>query len=121
MPGAATIAVPLWLLLTGGGLCLLTGGLVAYRLRQAPNLKGRTPVTAPSASAGGDPASDAQGDPDVTRALQLQLTEALANLRVVRHRAEEADRANQAQSAFLAMMSHELRTDRKSTRLNSSH
>src|SRR3546814_12656115 len=67
MPGAATIAVPLWLLLTGGGLCLLTGGLVAYRLRQAPNLKGRTPVTAPSASAGGDPASGAQGDPDRKR------------------------------------------------------
>ncbi|HEY9548681.1 MAG TPA: ATP-binding protein [Kiloniellaceae bacterium] len=110
MPGAATIAVPLWLLLTGGGLCLLTGGLVAYRLRQAPNLKGRTPVTAPSASAGGDPASGAQGDPDVTRALQIQLTEALASLRVVRQRAEEADRANQAKSAFLAMMSHELRT-----------
>ena len=34
---------------------------------------------------------------------------------------EAADAANRAKSAFLAMMSHEIRTDRKSTRLNSSH
>src|SRR5690606_22895197 len=32
----ATVAVPLWLLLTGGGLWLLTVALIAIRLRRAP-------------------------------------------------------------------------------------
>ena len=99
MPGAV-VAVPLWLLLAGSGLWLLTVALIVHRLRRAPRRSDSRPAAAPAASD-----ADARA-----QALQIQLQEALRRLKVAALSADEAERANKAKSAFLAMMSHELRT-----------
>jgi signal transduction histidine kinase len=110
MAGAA-VAVPLWLLLAGGGFCLLTATLVAAHFWHALRQSGRfTALAAQLTRAGDNLERDAQTTHEATQALQVQLKEALTRLRAARHKANEADRANQAKSAFLAMMSHELRT-----------
>lgn len=97
MSGAA-VAVPLWLLLAGGGLWLLTVALIAVRAPRAPRHGHGAAAPAPSEA-------DARA-----QALQIQLLEALAQLKAASRTAAEAERANKAKSAFLAMMSHELRT-----------
>ena len=97
MPGAAAMALPLWLLLAGGALCFLFGlgaGACLSRARRHGRPAERT---------------GHQGV-DLTQALQIQLQEALGGLKAARRRADEAERANQAKSSFLATMSHELRT-----------
>jgi signal transduction histidine kinase len=111
MTGAAAVAVPLWLLLAGGSLCLLTTGLVGIHLWLALRHSGRfTALAAQLTRAGNNLEHDSHNTHEATQALQIQLKEALTRLRAARHKANEADRANQAKSAFLAMMSHELRT-----------
>lgn len=98
MAGAAVVAVPLWLLIAGGALCLFAAiHLTAHvwrTLRDGRRL----------------PEPDFQQGDELAQALQIQLQEALAGLKAARRKADEADHANRAKSAFLAMMSHELRT-----------
>jgi signal transduction histidine kinase len=110
MTGAA-IAVPLWLLLAGGLLVLLTAALSAAHFWHTLRQSGRFSALVTQLTRAGDNLErDAQSTHEATQALQIQLKEALDRLRAARRKADEADRANQAKSAFLAMMSHELRT-----------
>jgi signal transduction histidine kinase len=111
MPGTATVVLPLWAVLTGGALCFLIVALTAVHFLHSLRQSGRFAALAAQLTRAGDNLErDAQSTHEATQALQIQLKEALTRLRAARHKANEADRANQAKSAFLAMMSHELRT-----------
>ena len=111
MIAAGTMAVPVWLMFGIGVLGLLITGLITAQLvlslRQRANVG---MLTAELSQTGTTLKRDVHASHEAALALQQRLDETLERLREARARADQADRANEAKSAFLAMMSHELRT-----------
>ncbi len=111
MIDAEAVIVPLWFLFGAGGLGLIVVGLIAVHLllslRQRDSVAA---LTAELAKTGSTLKQDAHASHEATRELQDRLDEALDRLREARDKAARADQANQAKSAFVAMISHELRT-----------
>ncbi|MEQ8355035.1 MAG: ATP-binding protein [Kiloniellaceae bacterium] len=109
--GVEMILLPAWLSYAAAGVCLaavvLIAALILLLLRQTGQFAA---LTAQLSNAGDTLKRDSNASQEATQALQQQLSEALTQLRAARDKASQADRANQAKSAFLAMMSHELRT-----------
>src|SRR3546814_2215881 len=104
------VAVPLWVLLAGSALCLLIAILIAVYLRHTLHQSARF--------AGERGAHDTH---EAAQALQIQLKEALVRLKAARHKANEADRANRAKSAFLAMMRSEEHTSELQSLMRKSY
>ena len=101
----AVVVLPLWAVSAGAAFCLLVAVTAVAQVLPSRRRNGRSAELAGNGLEG-----DALSSRDVTKALQIQLEEALTRLRKAHDNVARAERANEAKSAFLAMMSHELRT-----------
>ena len=103
--------VPLWLVFGAGALGLLIAALIATHLALSLRQRGEMgAITAELSKTGHTLKQDAHASHEASLELQKRLDEALDRLREARDKAARADQANQAKSAFVAMISHELRT-----------